>query len=435
MKIALGFINNANMAFLYAKSLSSAGADVHCVLFNSNPFGYVSDISETYTVKYFSNQSLAFSYTLSGSFDIFINLASTGGTPHELEQFYVDLISRNTRIVTIHLGSDSRFSCLSDTIYYIKSLKPSTFSDMQNLMAADVALRITYVQLAEKYSTLVIDNPFSWHLHSSKYINFHYIGIPVIREFLPNYELPVNIDEQTRSSRSHQNINITHIPSNRHVKGSSYIDSVVNKFVSINPRLNINYLSVRQRVPNTHIQQILAKTDIYIDQAYSDLPLSVSATEAISFGIPTISLGSYLCHPQLWELHSVKTPTFYGRPPSLFHYLTEAVNVLSDPKSLSIIKRKCSSWYAVHSPNILGKRLHQLISDSLNLDYVSFSSRYENYIVDPSSCHLTEVSFHPEYLFRHLARQQFYIPSLKVLTRNSYYRTASLFLSKLQSSN
>lgn len=145
----------------------------------------------------------------------------------------------------------------------------------------------------EKHSTQIIGSPFSTHFFASRpFINWFEIGIP--RPLIPLVQpTPVegglvspverSTDPKTRKVR------IVHAPSAPIAKGTSEIRRVLAELEGEGWQIELIEL---QGATNRVVLENLSKCDFVVDQLYSDSPLPGLASEAASFGKPTI-LGSY----------------------------------------------------------------------------------------------------------------------------------------------
>jgi len=428
MKVAFGFINNAGSAFVYSNALIKAGCTVKCFFLSDEGFGHLHPIDNTITFSYYTSLHDVVSEIILHKYDIFVNLASTGGNLFALEEAYKKLKSHNVKIATIHLGSDSRLSPISTTIYYIKSLIGSSFDMFPNAMAQDVYLRASFVNLAERYSDIIIDNPFSWHLHKKHYINWHYMGKPCdcyssLQTTLSNYE-----SKAKYHLNSDRTFRIMHIPSNRRTKGSRYIDSVMKRLQSIpSSPYSINYSRPSSLISHAEVIDQLDNTDILIDQVYSDLPISAITAEALGRGVFVLELGQYLAYPSAWASSNVDYPTFIGRPDCLETLLLNLLYQLKHASSDGFL-HAFHTWNSFYSSDQIGTRLHQLFLGSRDQDY---SLIFSDWLVDPLCSHYTEVSFHPEHVFARLSSLGLYSESIDMLQSLGYER-ASDALSILQ---
>ncbi|HET7389104.1 MAG TPA: hypothetical protein VFJ19_20845 [Nocardioidaceae bacterium] len=74
---------------------------------------------------------------------------------------------------------------------------------------------------------------------------------------------------------------ILHSPSNRRIKGTVVVESLIARLVAEGKRAELITLEGQ---PNSVVQSALAECDFVFDQVYSDLPWSAFATEAAAHG-------------------------------------------------------------------------------------------------------------------------------------------------------
>jgi len=429
LRIGIGFVNNANMAFSYAYGLSVCGASATCYLIGRHPFNYPQP--RGVDVRQYSTPADAYSDILKSGIDVFINLASTGGSPIQLEGFYNSLKHKNIKLMSIHLGSDSRLSCISDTIYYIRTLLPRNFEPYSQMMALDVELRAEYVKLSDIYSDMILDNPFSWHLHKKSFINFHYIGIPSV-EYNSNKPSHVLITGfQDKTDWTNKPLVIGHIPSNPLSKGTREIQAVLD---SIERSSNLKLIRniPNRKISNSEVISRLDAIDIYIDQIYSDMPVSASAMEAMSRGKPTIVLGNYLEYKHEWACDNNCYGSITGRPEELEQILTrigEDLTSASYRLATASSMLRCLNYYSMSNS---GRRLLGLLQCIVDGTRAGNKQNKEYPWISPEESNKIEVSFHPLSLFQRLASQRFYQRSLDKLMELGHHRAASALESLLR---
>ena len=426
LRVGIGFVNNANMAFAYSEGLLKCGVSVTCFLIGRHPFGYKAPIGVN--VQRCDSINEAHEAILNANLDVFLCLAGTGGTPQQLESFYLKLKKQEVKLVSIHLGSDSRLSCISDTIYYLKSISPCDFSPLARLMADDVELRASYVGISDAYSDLVIDNPFSWHLHKRPFLNFHYIGIPLSSN---NTELACRsrlVGMTDKNSWRKPSLILGHIPSNPLSKGTNEIRRVFSRIMDCSDSRIMQYIPTR-RLVNSQVLDRLSKIDIYIDQIYSDMPISVSSLEAMSLGKPTIILGEYLQHSSAWSLGINSYSSITGRPNQLEDILLYLIRELPNEGFRLELARRMNSWLDYYSSLKTGSRLSTLLLRLVNGDLDIATLPDDLPWIDPLLSSITEVSFHPANLFFRLASQGFFGQSVDRLLNIGHQRAAFALVS------
>ena len=218
--------------------------------------------------------------------------ASTISWHSKLELRFAKWMRR--RIVFVFHGSDSRPPYLD----------PQTLSQNVGMSTAKlrelVDERYAKVRWCDSVADEVIDNPFSAHFHGRSCVSWHAIGVPYAA--VPQIPPPPPHNERVR---------VLHCPSHPETKGTPVIREAVDRL--IDKGLPIDYVEIIGR-PNAEVLHEIARCDVVIDQAYSDVPMAGLATEAAAYGRPAI-VGSlavaqfsqfiaatdmpptYVCHP------------------------------------------------------------------------------------------------------------------------------------------
>jgi glycosyltransferase involved in cell wall biosynthesis len=150
-----------------------------------------------------------------------------------------------------------------------------------------------HIRFLEKYCSVIIGSPLSSHFFSStSFVNWFEVGIPAgeISASDAN-ELPREGRSRSRkeSKSNMAQVTIVHAPSAPLAKGSREIRSAIESLKRKGWDISLVELI---NVPHRHVLEALANCDFVVDQLYSDSPLPGLATEAATFGKPTI-LGSY----------------------------------------------------------------------------------------------------------------------------------------------
>jgi len=203
------------------------------------------------------------------------------------------------RVVFIFHGSDSRPPYFGPLL-----LSPESGVSVSALREM-VIERYANVRWCDAVADEVIDSPFSSHFHGRTCVNWHAIGIPYSNT--PAVPPPPPQGERVR---------VLHSPSHPEGKGTPLIrDAIATLKLRGFP---IDYVEVIGR-PNEEVLSEIARSDLVVDQAYSDVPMAGFATEAAAFGRPAVvgSLASahfaqfiatadmppvYVCHPNDLEV-------------------------------------------------------------------------------------------------------------------------------------
>lgn len=128
----------------------------------------------------------------------------------------------------------------------------------------------------EHFSDLVIAHPLFSQLLTKHAVASTYIGLAI-----------PNVPNHSRSQNKSE-IHILHAPSDRRGKGSDEIASIVQRVRMDFPNIVYTELS---GIPNSEVLKKIAKSQIVIDQMYSDTYLAGLGTEAASLGVAVLAGG------------------------------------------------------------------------------------------------------------------------------------------------
>lgn len=187
-------------------------------------------------------------------------------------------------------GSDSRPPYLNGAIIHATKGDASTLIKLTRRKYKEICL-------VNKFANHIIDIPPQGYFHSRQYILRLYSG------------LPSGPHQQIQQQRKGP-LKIVHAPSNSNAKGTKKIEEDIADLSKI---YDIEYRRI-ENVSNSKLLQIVAESDIVVDQLYCDYGLAGLATEACWFGKPVI-IGGYatdLWHRLLQE--DAKPPTIYCPP-------------------------------------------------------------------------------------------------------------------------
>lgn len=173
------------------------------------------------------------------------------------------------KTIMVYLGSDSRPD-------YLSSESVDKFEENGNIGNLISKLKVRKKRITKIGSLVdhVIDNPISGLLHEDPILNWFKIGFPV----------RVGGEVDSHLTRSN-NFKIIHCPTNRKIKGSDEIASVIDELVL--EGYPIDYVEITN-VTRDEVLVAIANADLAIDQLYSDTPLAGFATECATLGTPVI---------------------------------------------------------------------------------------------------------------------------------------------------
>ena len=177
----------------------------------------------------------------------------------------------NKTIIYSYHGSDSRPPYLSGN--YIN-----------NGFSLEYVKKFTYEiykknKRIEKYADVIIGFPAMCQFFSRIIINTLWIGLPIDLKY----------KKTTIVKKESSSIKIIHAPSSRKVKGSDYFKKIILELKNEGYKISYDEL---YNVPNKQVLNEIQKSDIVLDELYSDTTMAGLATEAAFFGVPSI-VGGY----------------------------------------------------------------------------------------------------------------------------------------------
>ena len=136
------------------------------------------------------------------------------------------------------------------------------------------------IRRLERFSNLVIAHSLASQLLRKPFVASQYIGLPT----------PVVTNKFGNDSTNHKSFRqILHAPSDRRGKGSDEIFNYVEKIC--NSGLNLSFVEIVGK-PNAEVLYQITKSDLIVDQMYSDVPLAGLGVEAASLGVAVL-VGGY----------------------------------------------------------------------------------------------------------------------------------------------
>lgn len=182
------------------------------------------------------------------------------------------------KVVFIFNGSDSRATYCDRTGYFICGQHIDAGKLLRLVREKHEKLRWVH-----EVSDLVIDYPLSGHHHSGRYADFIRLGIPT--DAIPPERLPPPAGEGVPG----RPVRILHCPSETGIKGTAEIRRVIAKLK--NDGFAIDFIELHG-VSNAKVMEELARSDIVVDQLFSDTPMAGFAREAAQLARPVI-VGGY----------------------------------------------------------------------------------------------------------------------------------------------
>lgn len=169
------------------------------------------------------------------------------------------------RLVFVFFGSDARPAYLDG----IDANGPDVTAEQ--LVALTRAKR-KMIRRLEEYADVIVSHGAYSQLLRREYADWMQIGIPT----LPDHSTPPS---------SWPGVRVLHAPSDPLAKGTALIREMVARLQQ--EGLEIDYREL-QGASNVLVQQLLAETDVVVDQPYADTPMAVLASEAAAAGKPTL---------------------------------------------------------------------------------------------------------------------------------------------------
>ena len=137
------------------------------------------------------------------------------------------------------------------------------------------------VKFIERFTNVVIGSPFSTSQFCNKpFVNWFHIGLPT---------QDTKSEVQSAELKADNTLRILHAPSNTNSKGTASIKRTVTELQAQGFDIRLKILT---GVENKQVISEIQKSDLVIDQLYSDTPMAALAAEAASYGKPSI-IGSY----------------------------------------------------------------------------------------------------------------------------------------------
>ena len=276
------------------------------------------------------------------------------------------------QIIYVSLGSDSRPPFLSGKY---KDENDERFNLSEIL---DQSRRVKKsVEFYEKFSDYFVSYPQHLSFNNKSVINGMCIGFP---------QPPSVLDNRNKQHKTYDVIRIIHAPSRPNAKGSKDIRRIIEELKR--EGFNIEFKELRNS-PNKKVLEELNKSDILVDELYSDLPLGGLGVEAACNKIPVVSCGYY-------QLDKLKETSPEEIPPSLYiHPLELKDNLIKLCKSNSLRKQIGDSLFTFvsnhwSSKNIAAKYL-QILNGQINekwkfgideIDYINGWGLSENELVE-----------------------------------------------------
>lgn len=190
----------------------------------------------------------------------------------------------NKKVVyTLH-GTDARPPYIDGFFdpsqYGIKA--NDTIADKVSSFVTVAAYRRQRVQYIENNAYAVACGPSYAQFLSKPFINFYCLGLPA--------DIHSYAEEYKKTTFHSDKVRILHAPSHLAGKGTQEIRQVMQNLLKKN--LAIEYIEISGK-QNAEVLKEIARSDLIVDQFYSDTPMAAFATEAAMLGKPAVVGGYY----------------------------------------------------------------------------------------------------------------------------------------------
>ena len=227
------------------------------------------------------NNLFSFFYSLLGYRKRFIllgNCGILGNKNYQIEVFLCRMLKHE--IIILNQGSQTRLPCIN-----CSGMTPAVLESISTLIIPEPNLLNEYrgrttskIYSISKYCGLgatYIDTRQTAYMHREKFLDFEYIKLPWPKEAI--YAFAHAKDKHYRDTCIH----ITHAPSRRLGKGTTFVRSLISRLKS--EGLYISYQEL-YGLSNEAVMEVFANSHIVIDQVFNDVPIARVGLEAISSG-------------------------------------------------------------------------------------------------------------------------------------------------------
>lgn len=236
------------------------------------------------------------------------------------------------KIIYVFHGSDTRPPYIN-----------GAYSNCESSELVKLSLRIkSILSKIERYADHIICNPPQAQLHERPFISRMYVGSPIY------------INKSNITKYDSKSIRIMHSPSDAKKKGTESIRDIMKNIKRMYP--NINYIET-SNLPNEIIIEEMIKSDIIIDQLYSDFPMTGIAREAAFLGKPVVSGGYYA--EEISKDYSDSIPIYYCHPDKMKQAI---IDLVESADLREKVGRSAKEYINIHgAPVEVAKRYIQII--------------------------------------------------------------------------
>ena len=293
-KVLIGPVEIAGFCAALSDGFSSMGWQSYTIDYQANRFKYKSRSGRSWVLRvlqrlfvllaklpslprrswllsplYFPLQCIVFVWACFRC-DAFIFIFGRSLLPFSLDLWVFKLLRKP--VVAVYLGSDSRPPYLSGS-WRAQSANLSPDQQVQATVNFMNNQRGNLRRMSRR-SRCVVDNPYSGFLQPAPFVNWFSMGFPC-----PTPDLAMS-----GKGVSERPV-ILHAPSNRVIKGSEYIEKILDELRD--EGVEFNYVALENR-SNVEVIEILKQADILVDEMYSDTPLGGLGTEAGAQGCAVV---------------------------------------------------------------------------------------------------------------------------------------------------
>jgi hypothetical protein len=276
-KVFLGYSNIAGNTTLLVRTLSELGYKPKYYYIYEQPFQYG---DHGLGKKLFLTKSGKFNRILFALYavyfilahDIFIYSGQNTLLPSHIDLKIIKFFKK--KIIFQFTGCDVRdYRWFMNSYDYKYNCCKMCTDEYKKFVNCKIELKINIVNLAEKYSDLILAHSHYQHLFTKK---FEFFWVAIDTSIPQDYEPKYNLDPDVA-------LKIIHAPSHIDIKGTKYVEEAVKKLIC--EGFNINYERI-QNLPNNVVQDKIMSCDLVIDQLFASHGLL--SVEAMKYSKPVI---------------------------------------------------------------------------------------------------------------------------------------------------
>lgn len=177
------------------------------------------------------------------------------------------------------------------------------------------------IRISELFANHIVSGRTISQFQRRLYVDWFWLGIP----------LDIYRDVVVRDGRASGDgpLRILHSPSNRDVKGSDLIEGMVERLRAKGYPIEFTEIT---NCPHDEVIAELKRTDLVIDQLYSDTPMATFSAEALIYGVAVV-VGGYFAE-QLSDRELSEMPTLFCDPDRVEEVVE---SLLREPERLASI--------------------------------------------------------------------------------------------------